>query len=163
MIKKCMFFPLWEIQKLEDWLEKMEREGYILDNIKYSYFFSFRKTVPKKTHFFLTYKSFRGRDMGAWEYALESTHKANPIKTKMCFYSMYRTKESKGELSLLFEARLDYFKRLLLGKAFTALFVTIMFASTFLAATITSPLNKDIWPTACDMPNKESLDDPFIS
>ena len=26
-----------------------------------------------------------------------------------------------------------------------------------------SPLNNDIKPTACDMPNKESLDDPFIS
>ena len=26
-----------------------------------------------------------------------------------------------------------------------------------------SPLNNEVRPTACDMPNKESLDDPFIS
>ncbi len=144
-MKKYMFFPLWKIEKLEDWLEEMEKKGYFLDNIKYSYFFSFRESVPREGHYFLTYKSFRGAGMGSWEYALESTHKANPVKTKMCFYSMYRTKESKEKLSLLFETRLDYFKRLLLGKAFTALFVTVMFASAFCAAFITSPLNKGIY------------------
>lgn len=145
MMKRFRFFPLWEIENLEDWLKKMEQSGYILDNIKYSYFFSFRKTSPKNAHYFITNKSFRGESMGTWDYALQSNHKANPIKTKMCFYSMYRTKEPIDELTLLLETRLDFIKRILLQNALTALSVILIFASIFCVATITASPNKDIW------------------
>lgn len=105
----------------------MEQKGYRLEKIRYSHFFYFKEAVPKQMCYFLSCKSFRGKSMGHCDYALLSKHSANPIKSKMCFYTMYRTKEHKENLSLLYEVRLDYIKTKLLEKALTSLFLTILF------------------------------------
>lgn len=65
--------------------------------------------------------------MKHWDYVLLSRHNANEIKSNMCFFTMYRTKEHKDDLSLLFEGRLGYIKRIILGKALTAMCLTLLF------------------------------------
>ena len=54
--------------------------------------------------------------MGNCDNALLSKHKANPVKSKMCYYSLYRTKETKEKLKLLCDVRADYIKRILFEK-----------------------------------------------
>lgn len=136
-----MFFPLWKIESLEEHLEKMEANGYQLDHVEHSYCFHFKETTPKEACYFLTYKSFRGASMAHWDYSLLSEHKANEVKTKMCFYSMYRTKEPKENLSFLSKARMDYIKRKLLQNALGSLFITTMFAVPFYMSIITGGKN----------------------
>lgn len=82
--------------------------------------------------------------MGQCDYALSSKHSANPIKSKWSFYTMYRTKEHKKNLSLLYEVRLDYIKTKLLEKALTSLFLTILFVTLVFAAIITKLSYKEI-------------------
>lgn len=139
-MKKYIHFPLWKIEKLEQSLEKMEKSGYRLTNVSYSHWFTFKESPPKEMYYFLSYKAFRGQSMGNCDYALESKHKANLIDSQMCYYSLYRTKEQKDELSLLFEVRMDYIKRILFEKAVTSLFLAIIFA-LLLYATMSASAN----------------------
>lgn len=143
-MKKFVFFPLWRIEDVEKCLESMEQKGYRLEKIKHSYCFYFKESIPKQMCYFLSYKSFRGSSMGHCDYALLSKHSANPIKSKLCFYTMYRTKEPKENLSFLYEVRLDYIKTKLLEKALTSLFLTILFVTVVLAAIITKSSYKEI-------------------
>lgn len=136
-MKKFVFFPLWKIENVEKYLESMEEKGYRLEKIRHSYCFYFKESTPKQMCYFLSYKSFRGISMGHCDYALLSEHSANPVKSNWCFYTMYRTKEHKENLSLLYEVRLDYIKMKLLEKALTSLFLTILFATLVFAAIIT--------------------------
>lgn len=122
----------------------MEQKGYRLEKIKHSYCFYFKESMPKQMHYFLSYKSFRGKSMGHCDYALLSQHSANPIESKMCFYTMYRTKECKENLSLLYEVRLDYIKTKLLEKALTTLLLTILLVTGVLVALITQSSYKEI-------------------
>ncbi len=143
-MKKFIFFPLWKIENLEKYLETMEQNGYRLDKISHSYWFYFNESTPKEMHYFLSYKSFRGQSMGWCDYALEKNYNAHEIKSNMCFYTMYRTKEPKENLSLLYEGRLDYIKAKLLGKALTVLFLAILYSAVSVAA-ITFSTGKNIW------------------
>ncbi|MBE6813733.1 MAG: DUF2812 domain-containing protein [Ruminococcaceae bacterium] len=134
-MNKIIFFNLWEIEKLEQFLEDMECNGFRLDNIKYSYCFCFKKSEPRLMHYFLSYKSFRGQSMDYCDYALESKYSSNQIKSKMCFFSMYRTKVQKEELTLLYEVRMDYMKSKLLENALTVLFLAALLLIPLIAAT----------------------------
>ena len=78
----------------------MEQNGYRLDKISHSYWFYFNESTPKEMHYFLSYKSFRGQSMGWCDYALEKNYNAHEIKSNMCFYTIYRTKEPKESLSI---------------------------------------------------------------
>lgn len=143
-MRKYIFFPLWKIESLERYLENMEQNGYRLEKIKYSYCFYFKVSIPKEMRYYISYKSFRGQSMGSCDYALKSKYNANLIKSKMCFYTMYRTKEQKENLSLLYEFRMDYIKIKLLEKALTGMFIAIMFAITCIAAIVTQSAIKDV-------------------
>lgn len=140
-----MFFHLWEIESLEKYLENMEQDGFRLENIKYSYCFYFKESIPKQMCYFLSYKSFRGNSMGYCDYSLLSKHNANQIKSKMCSFTMYRTKELKENLSFLYEVRLDYIKAKLFEKALTSLFITILFLAISFATKITQSTSNGFW------------------
>lgn len=133
-MKKFIFFPLWKIEDIENFLEMMERKGFRLVNVKFSYCFCFEPTQPKEVCYFLSYKSFRGESMDHYNYALLSEHKANPVKTKMCYFSVLRTKEEKKKMLLLYEGRLDYIKSKILEKLITSLVITLLFVTLFFLA-----------------------------
>lgn len=135
-MRKFIFFPLWKIEDIEKYLESMEQNGYRLEKIKFSYWFCFTKSTSKQMCYFLSYKSFRGSGMGHYDYALLSKHGANPVESKWCFYTMYRTKDYKENMSLLYESRLDYIKTKLLENALTSLFLIVLFSVIFLFAVV---------------------------
>lgn len=143
-MKKFVFFPLWKIENVEKYIETMEQKGYRLEKIKHSYYFYFKESIPKQMAYFISYKSFRGKSMGYCDYALLSEHNANSIESKMCYYTMYRTKEHKENLSLLYEVRLDYIKMKLFENFLTSLFLTILFLVIGLLAIITQSSYKEI-------------------
>lgn len=139
-----MFFPLWKVENLEEYLEEMEKNGYRLNCVKYSYCFHFVDSMPKEMHYFLTYKSFRGKSMSHWDYALLSEHQANEVQTKMCFYSVYRTKDQKENLSFLMKSRMAYLRGKLLENALTSLLVTTLLTVIFVASSMTKASNMGI-------------------
>ncbi len=143
-MKKIIFFHLWEIESLEKHLENMEQDGFRLENIKYSYCFYFKESKPKQMQYFLSYNS-KVPSMGSCDYALESKHNANQIKSKLCSFTIYRTKEPKENLSFLYEVRLDYIKAKLFEKALTSLFVTILFLAISFATKITQSTSNGFW------------------
>ena len=144
-MKVFKYFPLWKIDDIERFLESMEQKGYRLEKIKHSYFFYFKKSSPKQMNYFISCKSFRGQSMGHCDYALLSKHRAHPIESAMCFYTMYRTKECKENLSLLYEVRLEYIKASLFENFLTALFLAIFFSIPLFASLIFQSNNQRIW------------------
>ena len=144
-MKKIILFPLWKIEDLERYLESMEEKGYRLEKTKYSHFFYFKKSTPKQMRYFLSCKSFRGQSMGHCDYALVSKHSASQIKSSMCFYTIYRTKDSREDLSLLYEARLDYIKTKLLENSLTSLFFTMLFLALIFASMVTQSTYKSFY------------------
>ena len=144
-MKVFKYFPLWKIEDIESWLESMEQKGYRLEKIKHSYFFYFKNSSPKQMNYFISYKSFRGKSMGHCDYALLSRYRAHPIESTMCFYTMYRTKECKEVLLLLYEVRLDYIRANLFERFLTALFLTILFSIPLVASIIFQSNSPGIW------------------
>ena len=136
-MRKFIPFTLWQIEKIEKYLEEMEQGGYRLEKIKYSHFFYFKKSEPKQMRYFLSLKSFKGISMGSYDYALLSTHNANPIESRMCSYTMYRTRDSEEDLWLLYAARLEHIRIKLLGSVLAMLLLTVLFLAVTIAAMIT--------------------------
>lgn len=145
IMKKFMFFPLWKIETIEEYIESMEQKGYRLEKIKHSYWFYFKESKPKQMSYFLSCKSFRKSSMECCDYALLSNHGANPIESTWCFYETYRTKEDKEQLSLLYGVRADYIKAKLLECALTSSIVTAIFLACFFAAIIAKPSHQEIY------------------
>lgn len=135
IMRKFIYFSLWEIEHIEHILEQMEKEGYRLINVRYSYLFEFKNSKTKEMNYFFSYKSFRGPSMVNCDYALESEHNAHKIDSKLSYYTMYRVKEDKNKLSLLYDVRMDYIKGILLSRMITSLSLLFVFLF-FLSATI---------------------------
>ena len=144
-MKKLILFSLWKIESIEKYLETMEKQGYRLEKTRHSYLFYFKKSSPRQMSYFISYKSFKGKSMGQCDYYLLSNHKAHPIASEMCYYTMYRTKESKENLSLLYEFRLDFIKKKLLENVLASLFLTILFLAIFLFALINQSVHNAIY------------------
>lgn len=130
-MRKFICFPLWNVEKIEHTLEEMEKSGYRLTGVSYSYWFTFQQSTPKQMCYFLSHYSKGGKSMMHCEYALQSEHDAKPIESKGSCYSFYRTKEKKENLSLLYEARMDYIRSKLLEYALTSLSLTVIFTILF--------------------------------
>ena len=96
-------------------------------------------------NYFISDKSFREKGMGHCDYALLSRYRAHPIESTMCFYTIYRTKECKENLSLLYEVRLDYIKANLSGRFLTALFLAVFFSILLFASIVFQSVNHGIW------------------
>lgn len=119
LMKKIILFPIWKIDELENKLSEYEEKGYRVSNIKYSYLFTFKKVSPKKIDYYLSYVFARDESMMACERYV----KGGRISSIFCFYSLFRTGESKEKLSFIRGARMDYVRfvlksRLLIFLAF---------------------------------------------
>ncbi|MCQ2740964.1 MAG: hypothetical protein MJ210_02470 [Alphaproteobacteria bacterium] len=127
---KFIFFPIWNVEKIEKELYKEEENGCLIRSVKFNYWFSFseKKNSNSTSNYFLTYKSFRGESMGTTDYALSSSHSANEVKTDNCYYSLYRTKSNEEELRFIRECRTDYLKVILRNRIFITLFFLFCFS-----------------------------------
>lgn len=111
-MKKFILFPIWEIEKIEDFLERQEENGLKLTGIKNSSWFLFKESDKKRVSYFLSYISPWGQNMTSCDYAILSEHKGNIVKNAHhFFYEFYKTACPKEELNLLYGIRLDFIKR----------------------------------------------------
>lgn len=136
-MKKFIFFPLWKIDELENKLKEMEKQGYRLDYIKYSYWFYFKEAIPKEMNYFLSYKSIRGQSMEHCDYAIESEHNGHIINHTYSYYRLYRSTDKNINLKLLYGVRQDYILHKILENIFsTSILFLIFFICIFLTETL---------------------------
>lgn len=128
---KFIFFPLWNIEKLESALNEMEHQGYRLDYIKYDYWFHFRKANSKKASYFLSYRNYKSSKLIGLDNSLLTEHKAQLIKETTCFYKMFRTLEPKENLKLLYGIRTDLIKEQCLKNFIAVISLTLFWALLF--------------------------------
>lgn len=140
-MKKFMFFPLWNIEKLEIKLNEMEHQGYRLDYIKYDYWFHFKNANPKKANYFLSYRNYKSGELIGLDNSLLSEHKAQLIKETACFYKMFRMLEPKENLKLLYGVRADFVKEQCL-KNFIAIISLSLFWAFLFAIELLQPATK---------------------
>lgn len=112
MIKKFIFFPIWKIDKLENKLNEMEKQGYRLDYIKYSYWFYFKKTNPQNSNYIITYDMAKDNRPGMYEYRhqLLSEYSANKILTKYTKFNIFRVTGQNRNFRKLITYRDKYFQ-----------------------------------------------------
>ena len=139
-MRKFIFFPLWKIEKTESILEEMEKSGYRLTRVVFSYWFYFQKAIPKDNKYFFAYKAFRGKII-PFDYFLLSNHNANIVKNVYSYYSVYRTKATKEELKLLYDVRLEYIKEVLLENFLVWLFLFVLLLCILLKQILSNQIN----------------------
>ena len=82
-MKKFFFFPLWNVEKIENELTQLEQNGWRLDRISFFHCFHFVEASPKKTSYFFTYKLIKENGMADVEHYLKSKLGANPVKGEL--------------------------------------------------------------------------------
>lgn len=127
MIKKFIFFPIWKIDELENSLKEMEKQGYRLDYIKYSYWFYFKESNPKNVNYFMSYNNSRKLNCSFCDSNILSNHHGHKINSCHCFYNFYRTTESKDKLDFLYEIQREITLHSILELFFTAFFMFSLF------------------------------------
>lgn len=78
-MRKRIFFPIWDMEKMETKLEEMEQQGWRLDDLFGMHGFEFTSAQPKQTQYILTYQITRGPWMYDLEYEIKSKLNANII------------------------------------------------------------------------------------
>lgn len=126
-MKKFMFFPIWKFDELEYKLKEMEKQGYRLDYIKYSYFFYFKKSKEKDMNYFITFNTSRKFGSGFCDYNVLTNHKGNEINTQYCYYNIYRIADSSENLDHLYEFRREIVLTSIRELFFSVLFLFIIF------------------------------------
>ena len=77
---KFFFFPLWKIEKVEEKLSNLERNGWRLDRLSPFNCFHFVKASAKDASYFFTYNLIKDIGMADIEHYLKSKHNANPVR-----------------------------------------------------------------------------------
>lgn len=125
-MKKFIFFTLWNVEKLERYLEEQAKNGYILKEIKHNYWFYFKKSPKINLNYFFSAPTRGKPNIDYCDVCLLANHHAKYVKTNTCHYFMFTTKDSKDNLSLLYEVRMDFIKRLLLLNTLSFFLITVM-------------------------------------
>lgn len=126
-MKIYMFFPIWEIEKIEEKLKKMEQDGKRLKSVMFSYCFYFEEAKPKNATYVITYNMANDNrpDMYSLESLLLSRYPANRIKTTFTGYNIFRVTEKKVEDDEL-TGRKKYIKHVMFQYLFIAIFCFII-------------------------------------
>ena len=138
-MKRFIFFPIWKYRDLETRLQLFEEQGWRLENIRFSYLFVFKKSMPKKVDYVFYHRMAKD---GRWdlsqkmiEYALSmlSEHNATKISTKSTFYEVYRITANDSDLSEYKTFRSEYLNHVLLQYLIISSFSPIVGLGIFLA------------------------------
>ncbi len=128
-MKKFIFNPLWKTDKTEEKLSQLERNGYRLINVKFNYWFYFKKSEKRNVSYFCSFSDGRGLTMTNWESSICSNYSAQKIDTKFTSLNYYRvTKDnSKDELLFLRETKEDFMKSKIKELVFILIFLSLLF------------------------------------
>lgn len=130
-MKKFIFNPIWKIDKTEEKLSMLEENGYRLINVKFNYWFYFKKSKKRNASYFCSFSDGRGLSMINWETSISSNCSAQQIDTKFTSLNYFRvTKDnSKDDLLFLKETREDFMKSKLKELIYILVFLSSLFTS----------------------------------
>ena len=91
-MRKFIYFPLWNINKIENILRDKENQGFKLMGVKFSSLFYFKKSIPKDVEYVLTYNFVKSNKaaMHEWQRKLISEYGAQEIPCINCDYHLCR-------------------------------------------------------------------------
>ncbi|HAY73090.1 MAG TPA: hypothetical protein DCY31_04420 [Ruminococcaceae bacterium] len=131
-MKKFIFFPLWRLDELENKLSEMERSGYRLVKVSFLFWFTFVESKSKDMRYYMPITVWRDRSMYECDHAI-SRNGGHAIECRYCYFSIYRTSAPKEKISLLYGARMDYVKSVLLHKILLFLAGALLFLFVIIA------------------------------
>ena len=111
-MRKFVCFPILNIEDTENFLVDMEKQGYRLNEIKFSRLFYFVKSKPKDAKYLIKYRFPRDFpiELNAWEEKFKVKYKALEITTKFTKFDVLRITSNKKIDDDFFECRKKYLK-----------------------------------------------------
>lgn len=122
---RIFFYHQWQYEKAERYLEQMEMKGYRLQNIRFSFLFRFKKTVPKETKYIFLYhymKDYNSDHYAAQEYLCRYCNAIEVCGKRHFEPEVYRTTMAEADIGEILHFRDKYLKRAFKIKIATALF-----------------------------------------
>ena len=125
------FYPLWQIEKIEKYLEEMEKQGYRLQEVKHYYFFKFRKSPAKNVQYIFYYTFLN--DFHIVHFNMQQQIKGQFLgDTISKDPNIYRICDTTADLSHIKSFRKQYLKKVLLQKiVLTSIFILPSIALIF--------------------------------
>lgn len=131
-MRKLFIYPQWNFEKAEEFLDSMEKQGWILRKISHSYFFHFerKKSPPRSVKYLYTYnQSHTDVGMDPLREHFERTYFANSVSCgKYKIEAFYRIVDMQEDLKPIREWQIAYMKRVY--------FIRLLIALVFLAPNV---------------------------
>lgn len=131
-MRKFMFFPIWKMETVEQWLQNMEKEGKRLTDVHFNYWFYFTESKRKNCKYIITYNMAKGpeADMYEYEHSLLSDYNANEIKVQSttgcnCYRITCETDDMDPFWDSLYLYRNQYLKHVTLQYSKMAFFMAV--------------------------------------
>ncbi len=121
---KLLIYPQWRYAEAEKFLADMESKGYRLETVKCSFFFKFKKTVPKKTKYVYLYhymKDGNEKHFDAKHYLLGACGGTQVCGKRWFEPTVFRVTDIDTDISEVIKFRDSYLKRAFLLNVLTAL------------------------------------------
>lgn len=120
---------MWKTDETEEKLSLLEKNGYRLINVKFNYWFYFKKCEKRNVSYFCSFSDGRGLTMTNWETSICSKYSAQKIDTKFTSLNYYRvTKDnSKNDLLFLKETKEDFMKSKMKELIYIFVFLSSLF------------------------------------
>lgn len=124
VVYRVFFYHQWQYEKAERYLQKMEADGYRLQNIRFSFLFCFKKAVPKKTKYVFLYhymKDYNSDHYTAQNYLCHCCNAVEICGKRHFEPEVYRTTMTQANIDEILRFRDRYLKRAFRIKIMTAL------------------------------------------
>jgi len=105
LFKFCTFSNL---KKIEDWLQKMEQNGWRISKVYFGLIFYFVECKPNYSKYFFTIVQGKGRSMDTYSYELVRKYNATEIPTIFTVKGLFRIKNAESDLSFMADCRLSF-------------------------------------------------------
>ena len=131
--QKFIFFPFWNVERVEKILCEQERNGYRFVRLRLGCLFTFQKSTPREVQYVLIY-SFpkEHQPVLEWETTLKSdAYRAN-VMHQGHNYGIFRITKNNVNLQNFYIDMLQYVKRILIQKTVIATFMMLVGAFTTL-------------------------------
>ena len=134
--KKFKYYPLWNVDKLEDFLSASEENGWRLSCIKFSCIFYFTECKSKDADYVITYDMAKDNRPGMYEYEQEllSKYSAQRIPSKSTGYCVFRITGQNRDFKDLKDYRKNYLQHVI----FQYMLISLIFLITGLFVLIAS-------------------------
>ncbi len=139
-MRQLFIYPQWNYKKAEEYLESMEKQGWILRKISYSYFFYFerKKSPPRSVKYLYTYTATHDVGMSPLEDHFKNIYYANSVSCgKYTSEKFYRVVDIQEDIKPMREVQNTYLKRIY----FVRLLCSLFFLLPCVAAWLTDDVN----------------------